>query len=106
MARVLVTSNSHAWRGTAEPVEIHLWPKEIGTDVVSVGTRVRVKDVDHGDVDTYEIVGSAEADPANSRLSNESPVGRALIGHKKGETVEVSVPAGAIRLKIMDIKAA
>src|ERR671938_132209 len=70
-------------------------PKEIGTDVVSVGTRVRVKDVDHGDVDTYEIVGSAEADPANSRLSNESPVGRALIGRKKGETVEVSVPAGA-----------
>jgi len=81
-------------------------PKDIGTDVVSVGTRVRVKDVDHGDVDTYEIVGSAEADPANSRLSNESPVGRALIGRKKGETVEVSVPAGAIRLKIMDIKAA
>ena len=81
-------------------------PKDNGTDVVSVGTRVRVKDVDHGDVDTYEIVGSAEADPANSRLSNESPVGRALIGHKKGETVEVSVPAGAIRLKIMDIKAA
>ena len=81
-------------------------PKDIGTDVVSVGTRVRVKDVDHGDVDTYEIVGSAEADPANARLSNESPVGRALIGHKKGETVEVSVPAGAIRLKIMDIKAA
>ena len=75
-------------------------------DEVSVGTRVRVKDVDQGDVDTYEIVGSAEADPANSRLSNESPVGRALIGHKKGETVEVSVPAGAIRLKIMDIKAA
>ena len=81
-------------------------PKDIGTDVVSVGTRVRVKDVDHGDVDTYEIVGSAEADPANSRLSNESPVGRALIGRKKGETVEVSVPAGAIRLKIMDIKTA
>jgi transcription elongation factor GreA len=51
------------------------------------------------------VVGSAEADPARSRLSNESPVGRALLGHKKGETVEVAVPAGAIRLKIMDIKA-
>jgi len=71
---------------------------------VSVGTKVRVKDVDHGDVDTYEIVGSAEADPARSRLSNESPVGRALLGHKKGETVEVAAPSGAIRLKIMDIK--
>jgi transcription elongation factor GreA len=80
-------------------------PKDVGTDVVSVGTKVKVKDVDQGDVDTYEIVGSAEADPARSRLSNESPVGRALLGHKKGETVEVAVPAGAIRLKIMDIKA-
>jgi transcription elongation factor GreA len=79
-------------------------PKDVPKDVVSVGTRVRVKDVDHGDVDTYEIVGSAESDPANSRLSNESPVGRALLGRKKGETVEVAVPAGAIRLKIMDIK--
>jgi transcription elongation factor GreA len=55
-------------------------------------------------VDTYEIVGSAEADPANSRLSNESPVGRALLGHKKGETVEVAAPSGTIHLKIMDIK--
>jgi transcription elongation factor GreA len=79
---------------------------DIPTDVVSVGHKVRVKDVDHGDTDTYEIVGSAEADPANGRLSNESPVGRALLGRKKGETVEVAAPAGAIRLKIMDIKAA
>ena len=80
--------------------------KDVPTDVVSVGSKVRVKDVDHGDTDTYEIVGSAEADPGAGRLSNESPVGRALIGHKKGETVEVAAPAGAIRLKIMDIKAA
>lgn len=80
-------------------------PKAVPTDIVGVGTRVKVKDVDAGDIDTYQIVGSAEADPAQSRLSNESPVGAALLGHKKGETVEVSVPAGAIRLKIMDIKA-
>jgi transcription elongation factor GreA len=72
-------------------------PKDIGTDVVSVGTRVRVKDVDHGDVDTYEIVGSAEADPANSRLSNESPVGRALIGRKRDDVVEVPLPRGGAR---------
>jgi transcription elongation factor GreA len=81
-------------------------PKDVPKDVVSVGTRVKVKDVDHGDVDTYEIVGSAEADPANSRLSNESPVGRALLGHKKGETVEVAAPRGSLKFKIMDIKAA
>src|SRR5207248_1972611 len=80
--------------------------KDIPTDVVSIGSKVRVKDVDHGDTDTYEIVGSAEADPAQGRLSNESPVGRALLGRKKGEVVEVAAPAGAIKLKIMDIKAA
>ncbi len=50
-------------------------PKAVTTDVVGVGTRVKVKDVDAGDIDTYQIVGSAEADPAQSRLSNESPVG-------------------------------
>jgi len=51
-------------------------------------------------------VGSAEADPAANKLSNESPVGRAVLGHKKGETVEVAAPAGAIKLKIISIKAA
>jgi len=80
--------------------------KDVPTDIVSVGSKVKVEDVDHGDQDTYEIVGSAEANPAVGRLSNESPVGRALIGHKKGETVEVAAPAGAIRLKIVEIKAA
>ena len=79
---------------------------DIPSDVVSVGSRVKVKDLDHGDVDEYEIVGSAEADPANSRLSNESPVGRAILGHKKGDVVEVAVPAGAIRLEILEIQAA
>jgi transcription elongation factor GreA len=79
---------------------------DIPTDVVSVGSRVKVLDVDHGDEDEYEIVGSAEADPANSRLSHESPVGRAILGHKEGDVVEVTIPAGAIRLKILEIKAA
>ncbi len=67
---------------------------------------MKVKDLDHGDVDEYEIVGSAEADPANSRLSNESPVGRAVLGKKKGDVVEVAVPAGALRLEILEIQAA
>jgi transcription elongation factor GreA len=78
-------------------------PKDVPKDVVSVGTKVRVKDVDHGDVDTYEIVGSAEADPARSRLSNESPVGRALLGRKKGEKVVVKVPAGDFAYTIVEI---
>jgi transcription elongation factor GreA len=79
---------------------------DIPSDIVSVGSRVKVKDLDHGDVDEYEIVGSAEADPANSRLSNESPVGRAILGKKKGDVVEVAVPAGALRLEIVAIAAA
>jgi transcription elongation factor GreA len=80
--------------------------KDVPTDVVSIGTIVTVKDVEHGDVDEYEIVGSAEADPRKSRLSNESPVGRAVLGHKAGDVVEVAAPAGAIKLEIVAIKAA
>ena len=79
---------------------------DVGTDVVSVGTKVKVKYVDGGESEEYEIVGSAEADPAANKLSNESPVGRAVLGHKQGETVEVAAPAGAIKLKIISIKAA
>ena len=80
--------------------------KEITTDVVSVGTRVRLRDVDARETIEYTIVGSAEANPAEHKLSNESPVGKAIMGHKKGETVEVSAPRGSLKFKIMDIKAA
>ena len=80
--------------------------KEITTDVVSVGTRVRLRDVDAKETIEYTIVGSAEANPAEHKLSNESPVGKAIMGHKKGETVEVSAPRGSLKFKIMDIKAA
>jgi len=79
---------------------------EVTTDVVSVGTIVRLRDVDAKEKIEYTIVGSAEANPAEYKLSNESPVGRAIIGRKKGETVEVSAPRGALKYKIMDIKAA
>ena len=79
---------------------------EVTTDVVGVGTRVRLRDVDAKETIEYTIVGSAEANPAEHKLSNESPVGRAIIGRKKGETVEVAVPRGSLKYKIMDIKAA
>ena len=79
---------------------------DVSTDVVAVGTKVKVEYVDDGDKVEYVIVGSAEADPAQNKLSNESPVGRAVIGHKKGEVVEVAAPAGSIKLKIVSIKAA
>ncbi len=79
---------------------------DVDTSVVSIGSRVRLKDMDANETVEYHIVGSAEANPAERKLSNESPVGRAIIGHKKGETVEVSAPRGALKFKILDIKAA
>ncbi|MGZ4382240.1 MAG: transcription elongation factor GreA [Gaiellaceae bacterium] len=80
--------------------------KDIAKDVVSVGSTVRLKDVDANETIEYHIVGSAEANPAEQKLSNESPVGRAILGKKKGETVEVAAPRGSLKFKILDIKAA
>ena len=80
--------------------------KDIAKDVVSVGSTVRLKDVDANETIEYHIVGSAEANPAEQKLSNESPVGRAILGKKKGETVEVTAPRGSLKFKILDIKAA
>jgi transcription elongation factor GreA len=80
--------------------------REISKDVVSVGSTVRLRDVDAKQTVEYRIVGSAEANPAELKLSNESPVGKAIIGHKKGETVEVATPRGSLKYKILEIKAA
>ena len=80
---------------------------DVDTSVVSVGSVVRLRDVDAKETVKYHIVGSAEANPAEFKLSNESPVGRAILGHKKGETVEVLTPRGSkIKFKIMEISAA
>jgi transcription elongation factor GreA len=76
-------------------------------DMVTVGVMVHVKDQKTDKSQKYKIVGSAEANPAEQKLSNESPVGRALIGHKRGDVVSVPVPKGAARkLKITKIEAA
>ena len=80
--------------------------KEIRSGEVSVGTKVRLRDMGANKTVEYHIVGSAEADPAELKLSNESPVGKAIMGKKKGDTVEVAAPRGTIKFKIMDIKAA
>jgi transcription elongation factor GreA len=81
--------------------------KRVDTDVVGVGVRVHVKDQKSGDSRKFHIVGSAEADPAEEKLSNESPIGKALVGHKKGEVVTVDVPRGPKKkLKITKIEAA
>ena len=79
--------------------------KKIDTDEVSVGSTVHVKDQRSGKSTKYRIVGSAEADPAENKLSNESPVGNALLGHKRGEIVSVPVPRGPARkLKVTKIE--
>ena len=80
--------------------------KEISKDVVSIGSHVKLRDMDAKQTIEYHIVGSAEANPAEYKLSNESPVGKAIIGKKKGEVVEVSAPRGSLKFKIMEIKAA
>ncbi|HOB87342.1 MAG TPA: transcription elongation factor GreA [Bacillota bacterium] len=70
---------------------------------VSVGSTVLLKDLETDQNYTYTIVGTAEADPGANKISNESPVGRALLGLSVGEVVEVNVPAGLLRFKILEI---
>lgn len=76
---------------------------DIKSGEVGIGTTVKLKDVEFGDIDVYTIVGSAEAEPVKNRISNESPVGRAVLGRKTGETVTVNVPDGKVKYKIMEI---
>ena len=81
--------------------------KKIDTDVVGVGVAVHVKDQKSGDSRKFQIVGSAEADLSDGKLSDESPIGSALIGHKRGDIVSVEVPRGPKRkLKITRIEPA
>ncbi|HEV2812336.1 MAG TPA: transcription elongation factor GreA [Solirubrobacteraceae bacterium] len=80
---------------------------ELSNDVVQVGSQVKVKDGDSGKSETYMIVGSAEANPSEKKLSNESPVGRALLGHKAKDKVTVQLPNGKNReLTIQKIEVA
>jgi transcription elongation factor GreA len=65
-------------------------------DKVTLGSRVELEHTSSGDVHRYQIVGSAEADPANDKISNESPVGQAIIGKRKGDSVTVTVPSGKV----------
>jgi transcription elongation factor GreA len=80
--------------------------KELSADVVRVGSQVQVTD-DKGKSLTYTIVGSTEANPSENKLSNESPVGKALVGRKKGDSVKVVLPSGKQReLKVDKIEVA
>ncbi len=77
---------------------------DINLDQVGIGTKVKVLDTEFNETLEYSIVGSTEADPDNDKISDESPVGKALIGKKVGETVEVTTPAGtSFTLEILEI---
>jgi transcription elongation factor GreA len=76
---------------------------DITTDKVSAGSTVKVLDPEYDEIMEFTIVGSAEADPAHNRISNESPVGNALLDRKVGEEVSINVPDGNIKLKILEI---
>ena len=77
---------------------------EIDNKVVQVGNKVKILDIEYNEEIEYTIVGSTEVDLAQNRISNESPIGKALIGAKKNQTVEVSAPAGIMKYKILSIK--
>ena len=78
--------------------------KEIDTDTVQIGNTVKVLDVEFDEEVEYTIVGSTEVDLAENKISNESPIGKALLGRKKGEIVDVEAPDGIIKFKILAIK--
>ena len=78
---------------------------DVATDKVNIGTTVRVYDAELKEETEYTIVGARESDPMNNRISNESPMGAALLGKKKGQTVKVHAPGGLVTLKIKEIKA-
>lgn len=77
--------------------------EEISNDIISIGCKVKIYDVEFEEELEYAIVGSAEADPMEGKISNESPVGKTLLGHKIGDLVEVETPAGMVEFRILEI---
>ena len=76
---------------------------DLTTEMIHVGAKIKVFDKEFDEEVSYQIVGSTEADPMNGRISDESPVGKALLGHKVGDVVDVEVPDGVVTFEILDI---
>ena len=76
---------------------------EIKTDVASIGTKIKVRNLSLNKEIVYSLVGSTEADPFKMKISDESPIGKVLMGRKRGETVQYETPKGEFRLEILDI---
>ena len=75
----------------------------IDTDSIHVGSKVKLFEVAYDEESVYHIVGSTEADPKQNRISDESPIGKAILGHKAGDTVDAETPAGIVKIKILEI---
>ena len=75
----------------------------VSLDAVGIGTKVRLLDLDYNDEEVYQILGSSESDIKKNNITNESPVGKALIGRKVGDEVCIDAPGGVVRFKIMEI---
>lgn len=76
---------------------------ELASGVINLGNKVKIYDTDFEEEEIYTIVGSAEANPMEGKISNESPIGRALLGHKPGDEVSVETPDGSITIKVIEI---
>ena len=72
-------------------------------ETVGIGTRVKLLDIEYNEIEVYQILGSSESDIKKNNITNESPVGKALIGHKVGDTVCVDAPGGVVRFRIEEI---
>ena len=72
-------------------------------DTISIGSKIVIREVDSDEKETYMIVGSTETDPDNGKISNESPIGAAMIGHSAGEVVQIHAPVGVIEYEIVEI---
>jgi len=77
--------------------------KNSSRDRIDIGCTVTIRDVEYGDRETYTIVGSTEVDPGNGRISLKSPIGRALMGHRIGDVVEVHTPGGMVQFEVVEI---
>ena len=76
---------------------------ELTNETINIGSKVSVVDLEYNETSEYRIVGATEADPLLGKISDESPVGRALLGHRKGDRIEVEVPVGVLQFEILEI---
>ena len=76
---------------------------EISVDKIGVGSKIKLKDLEDGEIEVLTIVGSTETDPANGKISDESPIGRATINKQVGDIIEVEAPVGVIKFEILEI---